>query len=259
MVTAGGPERMPWLSAALAGYCQQRYPNRELVIVMDNPRSDSRARLERKLERCRVPNARLVCPPRKMTLGALRNLAMDHSRGEILCVWDDDDVHPPDRIALQLRHLQRTGSNGVLLGDCLHLFMQDGRCYWVNWTRTRYGGLPGSLMIRKDTHDVRYAESGGSSRSGEDTDFLDRLAGEARIALLRAPPFLYVYRFHGTNTFNLAHHAGLAARFCEPRGRLVEQRAALIDSLSGLDLGLTHLTMFDGAGGVFRLPAGVIT
>jgi hypothetical protein len=31
-----------------------------------------------------------------------------------------------------------------------HLFMQQGHCFWVNWQRTRYGGLPGTLLARRD-------------------------------------------------------------------------------------------------------------
>jgi glycosyltransferase involved in cell wall biosynthesis len=252
MVTAAGPERAPWLAVALAGYCRQSHPRTEMVIVLDRPAPADRARVEQQVAGLGRPDIRVLCPPGKRSLGALRNLSVDAARGELICLWDDDDIHHPRRIERQLAHLRQTGADAVLLADCLHLFMQQATCFWVNWQRTDFGGLPGTLLARRD-HGLRYPESGRFARTGEDTDLLLRLAATCRMAYLAAPPFLYIYRFHGANTWQLDHHTMLAEGFCEPRERLVEHQAALLGSLQELDPGLPGLMMSDQRGVAFGL------
>jgi glycosyltransferase involved in cell wall biosynthesis len=247
MVTGAGPERAPWFTVALQGYCRQSYPHTEMVIVLDQPATEDRARIERQVAELGRSDIRIICPPGKLPLGALRNLSMDAASGELVCLWDDDDVHHPHRVERQLAHLRATGADAVLLADCLHLFMQQGQCFWVNWQRTRYGGLPGTLLARRD-HGLRYPEEGRYAKAGEDTDLLQRLATTSRIEYLKAPPFLYIYRFHGANTWQLDHHAMLAGRFCEPRERLLEHQPALLSSLRGLDLGVSQLLLADQKG-----------
>ena len=249
MVTPAGPTRARWLTVALQNYCQQSYSHTELVIVLDQPAAEDRARIEGEVAALGRSDIRLICPPQKLPLGALRNLSMAAARGDLVCLWDDDDIHHPHRIEGQLRHLRATGADAVLLADCLHLFMEQGHCYWVNWQKTRYGGLPGTLLARRD-HGLRYPEAGRYAQAGEDTDLLERLAAASRIEYLRAPPFpfLYIYRFHGTNTWQLEHHAMLAGRFCESRERLMEHQPGLLSSLAGLDLGVPQLLMADQKG-----------
>ena len=247
MVTGAGPARAQWFTVALQNYCQQSYSKTELVIVLDQPAAEDRARIEGQVAALGRSDVRLICAPEKSPLGALRNLSMEAARGDLVCLWDDDDIHHPRRIEGQLAHLRSTGADAILLADCLHLFMEQGHCYWVNWQKTRYGGLPGTLLARRD-HGLRYPESGRFAQAGEDTDLLERLAATSRIEHLQAPPFLYIYRFHGANTWQLEHHAMLAGRFCEPRERLLEHQAGLLSSLNGLDLGVPQLLMGDAKG-----------
>jgi hypothetical protein len=41
------------------------------------------------------------------TLGTLRGLSLDVATGEIVCQWDDDDCHHPDRILHQVQQMTR--------------------------------------------------------------------------------------------------------------------------------------------------------
>jgi hypothetical protein len=255
MVTAARADRFRWIVASIASYLQQIHVPRELVIVLDQPAPPDARRIEAHVGSLHRSDIRIVSPPGKQTLGALRNLAMDSALGDLICNWDDDDLHHPRRIEVQLAHLHQTGAGAVCLSDCLHLFMNEGRCYWVNWALTRSRGLPGTLLARRN-HGLRYPESGRFADRGEDSHLLHHLAEIVPTRFLAAPPFLYVYRFHGTNTFHREHHARLAARFCEGGARLQSQRAELTRCLQAFDLGLDETEVVDGQGVAFRVGSG---
>jgi hypothetical protein len=253
MVTGGGAERYPWLTSAIGDYCRQSYSPTELVIVLDQGTGEERRRLEATVAAFRRPDIRLMPAPGKLSLGALRNVSMENASGPILCLWDDDDIHHPRRIELQMARLLGAGADAVLLSDCLHLFMAEGHCYWADWASTRSRGLPGSLLARR--HGFRYPESGPRAATGEDTDLLWRLRDMARVELLPAPPLLYVYRFHGANTWQRRHHALVASQLGRPREGLQRDRAALEASLAEMDLGIQEVTMVDADGPVFTVPS----
>jgi glycosyltransferase involved in cell wall biosynthesis len=259
MVTQARADRFRWVTSAIQNYCEQRYRPTELIIVLDDPLEVDRGRLEGWVVALGRSDIHLLPSPRKLSLGALRNLSLDAASGDLICLWDDDDFHHPLRVERQVEHLARTGAAAGLLADCLHLFVASGRCYWVNWGRTRYRGLPGTLLARRD-HGLRYPESGPFSGSGEDTDLLTRLSSAVPTTFLPAPPFLYVYRFHGANTWDQGHHAFLANRFCERRPRLMAEKENLSEALLTADLGVPVVTMVDCEGPVFAIggagPAG---
>jgi glycosyltransferase involved in cell wall biosynthesis len=252
MVTAARADRFPWIVESLADYGKQTYAPRELVVVLDDPAPADRQRLEAHLVASGLQSVRLVRPGRKLSLGALRNVSLDAALGDIICLWDDDDLHHPRRMENQVDALLGGGARAVLLSDCLHVFMDDGHCYWVNWAKTRFGGLPGTLVAWRN-HGVRYPEAGTFAQAGEDTDFLVRLAGAAPVAFLAAPPLLYLYRYHGCNTWQREHHLMLARRFCEPRTRLLRDRPAIGDLLGQVELGLSPTSLADAEGVVFRV------
>jgi hypothetical protein len=76
-------------------------------------------------------------------------------------------------------------------------------------------------------------------------------------AFLAGPPFLYVYRFHGTNTWARDHHLMLARQFCEPRSRLISEKSALRQLFGDIDVGLSETSMVDGDGIVYRVRGPV--
>src|SRR4051794_22506421 len=252
MVTAARADRFPWIVASLGDYSKQTYAPREMVVVLDDPAPADRRRLEAHLVASGLQDVRVVLPERKLSLGALRNVSLDAALGEVICLWDDDDRHHPRRMEHQVNALLGAGAGALLLSDCLHAFMDDGHCYWVNWARTRFRGLPGTLVAWRN-HGVRYPETGRFAQAGEDTDLLVRLARATPTVFLAAPPLLYVYRFHGCNTWQRDHHLMLARRFCEPRARLLRDRPAVCDLLGQVGLGLPATSVADAEGVVFRV------
>ena len=87
--------RRAYVPQALQSFLQQDYPNRELIVIDDgtDPIEDL------------IPteaNIQYVRTPRRLTIGAKRNLACQHARGEIIAHWDDDDWYSPDRLRYQV-------------------------------------------------------------------------------------------------------------------------------------------------------------
>lgn len=92
--------RRRFVGLAIHYFLRQDYEPKELVIVDDGP--DSVADL--------VPGdsrIRYVRLDHKLTVGAKRNLACEHARGQVIVHWDDDDWHAPDRIRSQVGVLRR--------------------------------------------------------------------------------------------------------------------------------------------------------
>ena len=111
MVTA----RRPALATrAIRCFQAQTYAHRELVIVDDDPD----AALERQVAALgddRIRHVRLA--PADASLGALRNVAVEHARGELLAQWDDDDLYDPERVEVQVAALESAAADICLPGE----------------------------------------------------------------------------------------------------------------------------------------------
>lgn len=91
-------DRREYVPQAIRYFQRQDYPNLELLIVDDG--ADSVA--DCVPEDARVRYLRL---PEKLNIGAKRNLACEHARGEFIVHWDDDDWYPPWRVSAQVSAL----------------------------------------------------------------------------------------------------------------------------------------------------------
>jgi hypothetical protein len=105
----------------------------------------------------------------------------------------------------------------------------------VNWTnRTsnkRHHLLPGTLLMYKDQR-FRYPETGPSARKGEDDDLIDQMFEHIPVADLSGAGYLYVYTYHGKNTFSRDHHVRLAIQSAADLAFIEQRRAALIQALN---------------------------
>lgn len=226
--------RLRLLKRAIRCYCAQTYPRRELVIVCDGDGRTRRA-IERYLETLGRDDVRLVwCAPGR-SLGALRNLSMAAAAGDLVCQWDDDDLCHPERLARQSAPLLAHGRGAALLTDQLHFFERERALFWVDWSAGgQVGGIwqlvPGTLMAYRD-HALAYPEDGPASRRGEDSAFLEQLAARDAVLPLGGLGHLYVYTYHGGNTFPFEHHRGQLSRVASP-DFVRERRPALEAALA---------------------------
>jgi glycosyltransferase involved in cell wall biosynthesis len=242
MVTAGGAARWDGLARSIRAFRAQTYARRELVVVLDAmPDADAGA-IRAHCRALRDPRIRVVRPRGARSLGALRNAAVDAARGAVVCQWDDDDLHHPDRLAGQVAALERAGRGAVYLRGALHLLAPYRAVYWVDVVQ------PATLMAyRRDL--PRFPVTGLESRWGEARAVEEELDLTGRRSVLRGAPFLYTYVFHGGNTIAFSQRVGSLDRSVS-HATLVRHGARMRRELARVD--------YDWTGVELVSPRGVV-
>jgi glycosyltransferase involved in cell wall biosynthesis len=252
MVTRPSPGRVELLRRSAGCFLSQTYPNRELVVVLDDGPAEGVERVKHYLAGLSAAVTVLQSQPR-LTLGALRNRAVEAASGTVVCHWDDDDLSHPTRLAEQYAVLRRERVVAVALQDVLHLFAQTREMYWTNYRHAPPNySLAGTVMFDRGVR-ARSPEHGPESDRGEDTALLRGLAAEGKIAHLAGRPYLYVYVYHGSNTYDAGHHRILARSLCISRG-LLQRRRSVFDELACLDLGEHAIDVIGNNGPAFQIP-----
>lgn len=91
------------LRTAIDAFLKQTYVPKELVIV-----DDSTDPMPIDVERVLAANKRSIKYVRlrkRRTIGYKRNKAISSSTGDVVSIWDDDDIHYPSRLSIQIRTL----------------------------------------------------------------------------------------------------------------------------------------------------------
>lgn len=221
--------RLLLLKQAIACYCDQTWPERELVIVTAGGPRYVRA-IDRHLSELGRDDIRLVPVDEPRTpLGRLRNIAIDASRGDMLCQWDDDDLSNPRRIELQHRAIAG-GAIASCIADHLHFSVEERALRRVSWqcrgARGLSGMAAGTIMAPRSVA-ARYPEDGPNASIGEDSYFLEALMRHGEVAPVLGCPEVYVYRFHGRNTMSAMHHRRIAGYCAGLEGVPREARAQI--------------------------------
>lgn len=183
---------------AVASVTAQTYPRIELVLAAHGDGFD-RARLEA-LAAGSGPDARVLAVPAGRVLGEVLNEALDHSRGELVTKFDDDDYYGPEHVwDLVLAHEY---SGATLVGKAAEYVYLEGADRTLRRFRRgaeRFGSqltLAGGAMIiaRRDIDEV---VGWRPVPSGVDRALMDDVvAGGGRL-----------YRTHGRG-YLLVRHAG---------------------------------------------------
>jgi glycosyltransferase involved in cell wall biosynthesis len=96
MPTYGRPS---YVGEAVAMFLAQDYPAKELIVLND---------CAGQVFRCDQPGVRVINTDRRFpNLGEKRNAVIEMARGEIIAVWDDDDVHLPWRLSFSMTEMQK--------------------------------------------------------------------------------------------------------------------------------------------------------
>jgi len=185
--------RVAMLKRVVACFRSQTWANRELVLLYE---SDDAATMAYAATLADDPSVRCVEVPAspKQTLGALRNLSIEAARGEFVAQWDDDDWHGPARLAVQVGATQKHGRPGCVLVRWTMYDAVERRAY-VSGQRA----WEGSLLARRDVVPP-YPEL----RREEDTPVIQAMLRQRLLVGLDFPE-LYIYTFHGTNTWDVHH------------------------------------------------------
>ena len=251
MVTLPVPQRLAFLQRSVRAYCRQTHANKELVIVTDAGSQSDKTAIAAFVSSLGRDDIRIVDPPRKLTLGGLRNLSRASANGSVQCHWDDDDLHHPRRLEMQLQALQATGSQGLCLQDVMLYFSASRALYCTNWRATPVRGLPSTLMCRASAA-IRYPEI-FEIKPTEDTAVVLQLQELGTYGVLEDCPHLYVYVCHGGNSWPEDHHRMLADRLGISRGLLLRREAGLREELRQHEFGSDAVTVQGPNGPAFVL------
>lgn len=186
------------LRRAVSCFLEQDYPNCELVISYPDTDVETKSLIK---ELAIHKNLSLLAIERKnITLGQARNEAIRACNGSYVCIWDDDDWHHPNRISHQITDLLNP-DNSYEASILKRIFFYD------HTTDLAYLSFPytwdGTLMCKKGMllHN-EYAHR----NYGEDTHIVPFLEGRKLLLHIGESPFLYVYIYHGNNTWPYEHY-----------------------------------------------------
>lgn len=218
-----------FLKRSIRCFQSQTYRYKELIVAFS---SDNYA-AEEFLNQLNDPSIKsLVFPSgQSITLGEKRNLAIEYSSGAYWCVWDDDDWFSRHRISYCIEALSGTSFKSATLSNVVLLDQMTSEAYV---SATRYGWEPTLICDRTlfQNHDLRYVKR----ERGEDSPLVANLKKE-NCLLTITHPALYIYVYHGRNTFHRGHWEinilQWAKKLLPNQSRLVEQ--VLAGQLSDLE------------------------
>ena len=187
----------PWnlIERAINCYLAQTYESCEMVILYESNHCDKNQLEKLTDNRQQIKLIEIPIEPKK-TLGELRNIAIEQSSGEYFIQWDDDDWFHPNRIAYQMSQITKRYPCNMLRQWMM--FDQSTKQSYLSFKRP----WEGSLLCSKKTflESTKYA---GLSKA-EDTQLMQNLRTKGFLKLLDQPQ-LYIYTYHGQNTWNYQH------------------------------------------------------
>lgn len=117
--------RGAFIPRALEMFLLQDYPGDVELIVIEDGDEDCSDFIQSKVEAMDVGHvhrlgSKIIYRRFEGTLGAKLNEGAQIARGEICINWDDDDWNAPNRISVQVAHMQMTGKPVVGLSSLIY-------------------------------------------------------------------------------------------------------------------------------------------
>jgi len=191
-------DRPHLLQQAINCFELQTYQNKELLISYPNNDGLTKELIDHHKAEGKL-NIIAVERDAEITLGNARNDALYNCNGAYICIWDDDDWHHRDRLSIQFSSMNAIGQN-YQASILTHIFLYDYT------THLGYLSFPhhweGTLFCKKEMLlQNQYADR----NKAEDTHVVPFLERSKLLAHIDEAPYLYIYTFHGKNTWPYAH------------------------------------------------------
>jgi len=186
------------LEKAIQCFESQNYINKELVISY--PKGDLLTKQlidQYKL----IGDVNILALEREtdVSLGNARNQAIYKSHGDYICIWDDDDWYHSSRLFFQFNSLKTEGPS-FQASILTRIFLYDYT------THLAYLSFPyhwdGTLFCRKE---MILQNQYANLNYAEDTHVVPFLDKRKMLAHIDQSPFLYIYTYHGSNTWPYDH------------------------------------------------------
>lgn len=194
MPTTGS--RREFIAPAIRTFLAQDYPAKELIIV-DEPRPA--APLEHDAQ---GPHVHLVTLDTYLcaSIGAKRNLGIALARGDLICLWDDDDYFGPQRLRRQAAPI--LAGEASISGLYMSLLLRTRDMTLWSPSRAVHAALfgagvrCGTLMFRRERWD---ASPFPNQSQGEDAAFLTAQVAHGQKVARITDPASYICVRHGDN------------------------------------------------------------
>jgi glycosyltransferase involved in cell wall biosynthesis len=183
------------LNRAIDCFLHQTYPNKELIIVFED-NDPATAEMMHKNEHENIRYFEVPFVP-KLTMGRLRNFSIEKANGEYFCQWDDDDWYHISRLELQFNAVKKSHKPSSFLAYWLIYDMVNDHSFF-----SPVGPWPGTVLCKKDITGNRISYP--DQIFHEDSAFMLNLI-EYNAAVPIIVPNLYIYAYHGNNSFNWEH------------------------------------------------------
>lgn len=136
--------RRIFIGQAVRCFLRQDYRNLELIVVDDGVDAVGDCLPE-------DPRIRYFHLDHHLTVGAKRNLACSHARGEIIVHWDDDDWYPPSRVRTQVRQLIDREADICGTSRLLYYEPATDRAWEYRYVSGRPNWLAGNTLAYRKT------------------------------------------------------------------------------------------------------------
>jgi hypothetical protein len=184
--------RVSFLARSIKCFNEQTYDDRELVVVYESDDIETMRYLKSQ-GNATLKTIEVAADPKK-TLGELRNISIESCAGDYICQWDDDDWYRQDRLAVQMEALLDSDKPACVLSRWLCIDVENKMAFMG-----RKRAWEGSLLCEK-AQMISYP----NKARGEDTCVVEAMLSKQQLVLLDRPE-IYVYTFHGDNTWSRAH------------------------------------------------------
>jgi glycosyltransferase involved in cell wall biosynthesis len=165
---------------ALECFESQTWPKKELILVSSGDMSD----LGRPFIRA----------PTGITIGELRNIAMDAAHGDAVATWDDDDISSPERLTSQVARLIEYSNAEACLLARVQLAWPARHRFGVSGRRSARGWEPTMVAWRAAVPKYQPLVRGS-----------DTAVVKSMRTVTLDEPSLYTYVFHGDNIWSADH------------------------------------------------------
>lgn len=178
--------RFEQVQLSIGSYRRQTWPNRELIVLDQN----SDGRLAAWIAGLNDPGIRVfTMPGLQEPLGSIRNRTIDLANGQLLCTWDDDDLHHPAYIEIAFASMAAArAAMCMLLRETLWLPARQR--VGIRHPRPHCN----TILVRRDAG-LRYPPLPRVEDTPAIQELLRRLPG-----ILIDLPELYLYVVHNENT-----------------------------------------------------------
>jgi glycosyltransferase involved in cell wall biosynthesis len=186
---------IPLLTRAVNCFKAQTYKNKELILVYE----DNATHIKQFAEGLNDERIKVIEIPAipKRPLGELRNISISASNGDYFCQWDADDWYHNQRLEIQMKYISLLHKPVCMLTYWIIYDATTGRSFW-SYKRIWEGSILCKKTLLIDT--VSYP----CMEKKEDYYFVAELV-KRKLIFPVDNPNLYIYVYHGDNTWNYEH------------------------------------------------------